>query len=135
MADGWRQHWPHYVAEAVGLAYFVSCASVVVILLEHPISPVRQAIGSAVLRRAVQGVVMGLVIVSITYSPWGKRSGAHINPAITLAFWRLGRISGVDSLWYVMAQAGLSYKNGQVAVSPTFVVATLQNHDYYCLPA
>lgn len=30
---------------------------------------------------------------------------------------------------------GLSYRNGQVAVSLTFVVATLQNHDYRSLPA
>ena len=30
---------------------------------------------------------------------------------------------------------GLSYKNGQVVVRPTFMVATRQNHDYYCLPA
>jgi|GEM_PF-845325 len=31
-------------------------------------------------------------------------------------------------------QSGLSYKNGQVAVRPTFVVATLQNHDDRFLP-
>lgn len=29
---------------------------------------------------------------------------------------------------------GLSYKNGQVVISPTFVVATLQKYDYSCLP-
>ncbi len=30
---------------------------------------------------------------------------------------------------------GFSYKNGRVANSPAFVVATLQNHDYCSLPA
>ena len=29
---------------------------------------------------------------------------------------------------------GLSYRNGQVAVSPTFVIATLQNYDCRPLP-
>lgn len=116
MAAGWRRHWPYYVTEAVGLAYFVSCASIVAVLLEHPISPVRQAIGPAVLRRVVQGVVMGLVIVSIAYSPWGKRSGAHINPAVTFAFWRLGSISLVDALWYVMAQVSGAIAAGQLMI-------------------
>ena len=33
--------------------------------------PVRQAIDSAVARRGVQGVAMGLVVVGIVYSPLG----------------------------------------------------------------
>jgi aquaporin Z len=47
---------------------------------------------------------MGLTAVALIYSPWGKRSGAHMNPAFTLAFRRLGRIGGWDTLFYICAQ-------------------------------
>jgi len=100
-----RRHWPHYVAEAAGLAFFVTCAGMLTMLVEHPASPLRQALpDSAVFRRVVIGVGMGLVLVTVIYSPWGKRSGAHINPAVTLAFWQLGKIRTPDALCYVAAQ-------------------------------
>ncbi len=47
---------------------------------------------------------MGLTAVAIIYSPWGKQSGAHINPAVTLTFLRLGKIEPWDALFYVVAQ-------------------------------
>lgn len=109
LAAARRAHWPSYLAEAGGLAFFMTCASLLTVALEHPASPLHQAlvahgIGPA-LRRVPLGVGMGLVIVVLTYSPWTKQSGAHINPAITLAFWHLGRIRRADALWYGLAQA------------------------------
>src|SRR5262245_13063263 len=74
------------------------------VLLEHPESPVHGAIGDPVLRRVLTGLAMGATAIAIIYSPWGGRSGAHINPATTLTFWRLGRIRGVDVAGYVGAQ-------------------------------
>lgn len=50
------------------------------------------------------GVAMGTTAITIIYSPWGKRSGAHTNPATTLTFFRLGKIAGADAAFYVMAQ-------------------------------
>ena len=38
------------------------------------------------------------------YSPLGRVSGAHINPAITLAFFRLGKIKAWDVGFYILAQ-------------------------------
>ncbi|HEX8425590.1 MAG TPA: aquaporin [Hymenobacter sp.] len=104
MAAAWRRHWSHYVAEAFGLAFFISCASLLTVLLEHPASPVRQALPDSTLRRGLLGMAMLLVVVAIVYNPWGKRSGAHINPAVTLAFWQLGKMRLPDALWYVLAQ-------------------------------
>lgn len=104
MATAWRRHWPYYTVEAVELAVFISCASVLAVVVEHPASPVRQALGGATTRRAVQGILMGLVVVGTVYSPWGKRSGAYMNPALTLAFWQMGKISGPDAIWYSLAQ-------------------------------
>ena len=50
------------------------------------------------------GVAMGLTAVALIYSPPGRRSGAHMNPAVTLTFFRLGKISAVDAVAYVGAQ-------------------------------
>lgn len=47
---------------------------------------------------------MGLTAVALVYSPWGKRSGAHMNPAVTFTFWRLGKIAPWDAFFYVLAQ-------------------------------
>jgi len=40
----------------------------------------------------------------IIYSPWGKWSGAHFNPAVTLTFWRLGKAHGADAFFYIISQ-------------------------------
>jgi len=47
---------------------------------------------------------MGLTAIGIIYSPWGRQSGAHINPAVTLTFWRLGKVRTWDAVFYVLAQ-------------------------------
>ena len=104
MLDAVKRHWPAYLIEAAGLALFVISASVLTTLLEHPGSPVRQAIRPAFARRVVMGLGLGTYISLLVYSPWGRRSGAHINPAVTMAFLRLGRIRPWDAAFYVAAQ-------------------------------
>jgi aquaporin Z len=99
-----RQHWPEYLMEAAGLGLFMVSACVFGTLLEHPLSPVYQAIPTPWVRRLIMGVVMGMSAVGIIYSPWGKQSGAHLNPAVTLTFWRLGKVAAWDALFYIVAQ-------------------------------
>ncbi len=99
-----KRHWPEYVIEAVLLGIFMIVACAAAVLLEHPDSPVRLAVPSGHARRALFGLAMGLTAVAIIYSPWGKRSGAHINPSVTLAFLRLGRVNRSDAAFYVAAQ-------------------------------
>ena len=74
------------------------------VLLEHSNSPVHQAIKDAFVRRILMGLAMGLTSISLVYSPWGTRSGAHLNPALTLAFFRLGKVEKHDAMFYVLAQ-------------------------------
>jgi aquaporin Z len=92
--------------EAAGLAGFVAGAGLLTTLLEHPDSPVHQAMRqlSPLLRRVPLGVCMGAYIAGIIYSPWGQRSGTHINPAVTWTFFRLGKIKLQDALFYTLAQ-------------------------------
>src|SRR6516162_3708513 len=102
--DALRRHWPEYLIEAAGLGVFMIMAGVCVMLLEHPRSTLAHAIPNADLRRALIGVAMGLTAIAIIYSPWGRQSGAHLNPAVTLTFLRLGKVSPADALFYVLAQ-------------------------------
>ena len=63
-----------------------------------------RAIDSPVLRRVALGALMVMVTAAIVYSPWAKRSGAHINPAVTWAFFRLGKIAPRDAVLSTIAQ-------------------------------
>lgn len=99
-----RHHYPEYLMEAAGLGLFMIAASVATVLLEYPLSSLRQAISDPLLRRLIIGVAMGLTAMAIIYSPWGKQSGAHLNPVVTFTFFRLGKIQGWDALFYVLAQ-------------------------------
>jgi len=90
--------------EAAGLGFFMVSACLFGALYENPASPVRQAISSTLLRRLLMGLSMGLTSIAIVYSPWGKQSGAHINPSVTLTFFRLGKIPKWDALFYALSQ-------------------------------
>ena len=98
-----RDHWPEYAIEAAGLAVFMISACAFGVLLFHPDSPAYRALGTDLARRAVMGVAMGTTAIGIIYSPWGRRSGAHINPSTTLAFLRLGKIARPDAAFYIAA--------------------------------
>ena len=54
--------------------------------------------------RLLMGIAMGLTAMALIYSPLGARSGAHLNPATTMTFLRLGRMHAVDAAAYVVAQ-------------------------------
>lgn len=79
-------------------------AAAFAVLIEHPASPVRAAVTDATARRALMGLAMGATAAAIIYSRLGARSGAQMNPAVTLTFARLGRIAPRDAAAYVAAQ-------------------------------
>jgi len=102
--EGASLHWREAIMEALGLGLFMVSAGGFGTLLEYPASPVHQAIADPFVRRALMGVAMGATAVGLIYSPWGQRSGAHINPAFTATLFRLGRLGGRDALAYILAQ-------------------------------
>ncbi len=91
--------------EALSLFGFVFIAACMVMLLEYPGSPVMKTglVYHPAWRRIILGVVMGIYIALTTL--WaGKKSGAHANPVVTWAFFRLRRISPADTCAYIAAQ-------------------------------
>jgi aquaporin Z len=99
-----RASWRIYAMDGALLGLFMISACTFATLLEHPSSPVRQAIGSPLARRAMAGCAMALTAICLTYSTWGRRSGPHMNPAMTIGFLRLGRIGACDAMYFMASQ-------------------------------
>jgi aquaporin Z len=104
MTEALKQHWPEYLIEGTCLGLFMISAFTFGTIFEHPASPIHQALANPLLRRFLMGLAMGGTAIGIIYSPWGKQSGAHINPATTLTFFRLGKVAKWDAAFYVASQ-------------------------------
>jgi glycerol uptake facilitator-like aquaporin len=63
-----------------------------------------QKIGSVHAQVAVIAAVAALTVLAIILSPGGRRSGAHVNPAVTLALWRMRAFPARAVVPYVSAQ-------------------------------
>ncbi len=90
--------------EAALLAAFMLSACLFAVLLFHPAGAAVRLWPEPLMRRVLMGLAMGSTAVALTYSPWGQRSGAHYNPALTLAFARLGKVRPWDAAAYIAAQ-------------------------------
>lgn len=60
--------------------------------------------GVAAARPAVLGAVVGTLLALFMMSPPGRCSGGHLNPAVSLALWRLGVFPGREVVPYAVAQ-------------------------------
>jgi len=102
--DSLRLHWPEYLMEAGELSIYMFSVCAFATLSWHPASPIRQFIVGATPRRILMGLGTGTALFAIVMSPWGKQSGDHLNPAITLTFYRLGKLELSDMLFYCAGQ-------------------------------
>jgi aquaporin Z len=123
-----RRHWPEYAIEGGFLFAFVLLAGIVSAWL--------QPAGAAneITHRVLTGLVLGGLAIAMIYSPWGRRSGSHMNPAITLAYIRLGKVGRWDGVFYIAAQvagalaAVLLLRSGSLlpaAAGPAALAATI----------
>jgi aquaporin Z len=117
MLTALRSHWPEYLIEALCLGLFMVSACAFATLIEHPASPIRQVVEDPLLRRVPMGLAMGLTAVGLIYSPFGQRSGAHMNPAVTATFHRLGKVESWDAAFYALAQCAGGVLGVQVAAA------------------
>ena len=116
--QAFTQHWPEYMIEGVCLGLFMISACAFSALLEHPASPVHASVMNADVRRLLIGLAMGLTAILLIYSPMGRRSGAHMNPATTLTFYRLGKVEQWDAIFYMLSQ----FAGGVLGVLVSFAV-------------
>ena len=100
-----KQNGKYYLMEAAGIAGFVILAGGLTIFLEHPAMPVMKTWlwHYPFLRRVLLGIGIGLYVTG-TIKLFGKLSGTHVNPSVTGAFLRLGNITFINALNYVIAQ-------------------------------
>ncbi len=94
----------NYLIEAWALGMFMVSAVFFTAVFELPGHPFHIAVDSPLLRRFFIGLAMGLTAIGLIYSGWGRQSGAHMNPSMTLTFWALNKIKGSDAVAYILAQ-------------------------------
>ena len=104
MLISFKKNWKIYLIEAWGLGMFMISACVFTIIIFHQNSPINAQIHSDFTKRLLIGTAMGLTAIFLIYSKWGKKSGTHINPAVTLAQYQLDRISLEDAVFYIIFQ-------------------------------
>jgi aquaporin Z len=99
-----QQHWREYASEAAALGLFMVSATAFATLFQHPASPLTMWLPQTPVGRLPMGFAMGATAIGLMHSAFGRCSGAHMNPAVTLTFLRLGRIGAADAVAYVVAQ-------------------------------
>jgi aquaporin Z len=102
--DSWQVPWRLFLSELVGTAVLLWWGLSLVIFMFGAGTPMERVVPSVVLRQIMTGFLFGCVGATIALSPVGKESGAHINPAVTLAFWLFQKLDTRTALGYVVAQ-------------------------------
>lgn len=97
-------HLGEWGAELAGTAILVFVVLSAATVLFHPGTVFQDLIPSESVRRLLLGMVFVAGLTTIARSPLGRLSGAHLNPAVTLAFWITGHVHPHDLLGYWAAQ-------------------------------
>ncbi|MHB8507687.1 MAG: MIP/aquaporin family protein [Candidatus Dormibacteria bacterium] len=97
-------HLAEWAAELVGTAMLLFVVVSAVTVDFAPGSPLRRLLPSSSLRLLLTGLVIAGSGSLYAVAPPGKRSGAHLNPAVTLAFWMMGHVHRHDLIGYWVSQ-------------------------------
>src|SRR5258708_3801471 len=94
-----------FVSELIGTALLLAVGLSVVIFCWGEGNIIAKYIPDPGLRRAFTGFLFGCTGCLVTISPVGKVSGAHINPAVSLAFWLRGKMRTGLMFVYIIGQS------------------------------
>ncbi len=103
LAEAIGTHWKEYLMEGTELGSLMLSTCIFGTLLYSNDSPMNYLAPSRGVRSLLMGTVIAMTTFLIIRSPFGRRSGAHFNPAVTLAFLWLRRIHRWDAACYVVA--------------------------------
>jgi aquaporin Z len=93
-----------YLAEFIGVMILLGVGLTAVTIDFATASPVPGWIPDPLLRRLITGSIFAGTGTLVVYSVLGRISGAHLNPAMTLAFLRAGKVRPRTAAGYVLAQ-------------------------------
>jgi aquaporin Z len=104
LVDAWNMHWREYLMEAAEIGVLMFCICLFGALIYGRASPLEPLALSSTVKSFLMGIAIAISTFLIIRSPFGRRTGAHFNPAISLAYFYLGRIHRWDTLYYVASQ-------------------------------
>jgi aquaporin Z len=129
-------HWREYLMESVELCALMFSICLSGTLIYSKTSPL------SAIPESSKSFLMGGIVASVTLllirSPFGRRTGAHLNPALTLTYFFLGRIHHWDTIFYILSQfAGalvgvflaLEVLGGRLSAPPVRYVITVPGSD------
>lgn len=97
-------HWIEWLCEFVGTALLITGGLSAVCLDFGVGNPMSGVVPDPSERLLITGLLFAGSGSLVTVSPIGRRSGAHLNPAVTLAFWMRRHVSPHDVAGYIAAQ-------------------------------
>lgn len=100
-SPGW--HPLDWACEFVGTSFQLFVGFGAVAAFESVRSPLRSDLPGG-LRLVVIGAIFGLLAAGVATSPVGRRSGAHLNPAVTFGFFLRGHTTVLDSIGFALSQ-------------------------------
>ena len=99
-----RLHVRAWLSEFAGTTILLFASAVVARELFGPHSALPSTVPGLPGRMAIDGAVIGAVVGLLIISPFGRSSGGHFNPAVTVTFWLLRALPGRDAIAFVAAQ-------------------------------
>jgi aquaporin Z len=103
-AKDWRVRWRLFFSELIGTALLVLGGLSIVIVMFGEGSPMARLVPHEPLRMTLTAFLFGSIGSMIALSQIGKESGAHINPAVTMAFWMMHKLDLRAAVGYIIAQ-------------------------------
>jgi glycerol uptake facilitator-like aquaporin len=129
-----KKHAQAWLSEFAGTTILLFISVFVARWLVGPDSALASAVPGIASRAAIDGVIIGAALGLLIISPFGRSSGGHFNPAVTVTMWLLRALPGRDAGAYIVAQLAGSLVGvllgrvvlGAVMASPAVRYAAIQ---------